>query len=108
MSIRLDILLVILGLGLVAFLLRFLPFLFLSARPAGPGLTRWLDLIPPAILGAILVPTLLTSPATQEIGLLQPRFLAALPCLIVAWQTRSMALTVLAGMASYWAVQQWV
>lgn len=108
MSIRLDVLMVILGLGLVAYLLRFLPFLFLAARPAPTWLARWLDFIPPAILGAILIPTLLTHPATREIGLIQPRFLAALPCLAVAWRTRSMALTVLAGMAAYWLAGQWV
>jgi len=108
MSIRADVLVVILGLGLVAYLLRFLPFLLLATRPAPTWLARWLDFIPPAILGAILIPTLLTNPATREIGLLQPRFLAALPCLAVAWRTRSMALTVLAGMASYWAVERWM
>ena len=108
MSIRPDILVLIVGLGLVAYLLRFLPFLVLAARPAPAWLARWLDFIPPAILGAILIPTLLTNPSTREIGLLQPRFLAALPCLAVAWRTRSMAATVLAGMAAYWAFGRWV
>lgn len=108
MSIRPDFLVLIVGLGLVAYLLRLLPFLFLAARPAPAWLARWLDFIPPAILGAILIPTLLTNPSTREIGLLQPRFLAALPCLAVAWRTRSMAATVLAGMAAYWAFERWI
>lgn len=94
-------LLLILGMGAVTYLPRLLPLLFLSQRKLPRWLVDWLELIPVAILGALLAPTLLIDPH-GTINLSRAEFWVALPTLVFAIKTRSLGGTVVFGMALFW------
>lgn len=94
--------LLFLGMGLVTFVPRWAP-LFLLTRWQLPGwLQAWLDLIPSAILSALLMPALVTSGEPRHLDLLQPQLFVAIPTFLFALKTRSMAGTVVLGMALFW------
>ena len=68
----------------------------LAADP--PAVQRVLRQIPPAALAAIVAPALLRPEGAFD--LLHPRFAAGVLAAVVAWRTRSVALTLLVGMAA--------
>jgi branched-subunit amino acid transport protein len=61
-----------------------------------PALQRLLRQIPPAALAAIVVPAFLRP--EDQIDLSQPRFLAGVAAAVVAWRTKSIALTLAVGL----------
>ena len=62
-----------------------------------PALARVLRQIPPAALAAIILPALVRPDG--EFDLYQPRVLAGLVAALLAWRTRNVGLTLVAGMA---------
>jgi branched-subunit amino acid transport protein len=96
-------LVVVAGMALATYLPRMIPLVALSSRRIPPWLADWLDLIPAAILGALLAPGLFAG-ETRALELGRPELLAALPTFAVALKTRSLGLTVVAGMFCYWLV----
>lgn len=62
-----------------------------------PGVARILRQIPPAALAAIVVPALVRPDG--RLDLLNPRLLAGFLAAVVAWRTRNVGLTLVAGMA---------
>ncbi|MEW6490446.1 MAG: AzlD domain-containing protein [Thermodesulfobacteriota bacterium] len=97
-----EYLLLLGGMGLVTYLPRALPLLVLSRRRLPEGLVAWLGLIPAALLAALVVPSLLASPEPRALDLARRELWVALPTLAVAWKTRSLGGTVVAGMLLYW------
>lgn len=99
-----DSFFLIAGMALVTYIPRLLPLWLLSSRPLPPLLVRWLGLIPPAVLAALLAPELLLTKQPDGLALsLGPDnvFLwAALPSALVAWRTGSFFGTVAVGMGS--------
>ncbi|NOQ51787.1 MAG: AzlD domain-containing protein [Desulfuromonadaceae bacterium] len=90
------------GMGLVTYVPRALPLLYLAHKQLPRWLVDWLDLIPVAILSALLAPSLFSDSATRSLQLGKPEFLVAIPTLIFALKTRSLGGTVLIGMLLYW------
>ncbi len=88
----------IVGMAVVTFLPRLLPTLFLSGRSLHPVLASWLRLVPPAVLAAMLVPSLLVREETIELGFTNLFFWAALVAFPIAWKWKSLSATVLVGM----------
>ena len=97
-----EYLLIIVGMGLVTYLPRWAPVFWLTRRPMPRWLVSWLELIPAAILSALLVPALVTSGQPRQIDFLRPDLLVALPTFAFALKTRSLGGTVVFGMALYW------
>lgn len=95
-------LLLLIGMGLVTYLPRALPLLALSRRRLPGWLVEWLELIPAAILAALVVPTLVAAPDPRALDLNRPELWVAFPTLALAWKTRSLGGTVVAGMLLYW------
>ncbi len=97
-----DYLLLFGGMGLVTYLPRALPLLYLAHRKLPRWLIDWLDFIPVAILSALIAPTLLadTTARTLQFGKLE--LLVAIPTLLFAIKTRSLGGTVLVGMLLFW------
>lgn len=62
-----------------------------------PGVARVLRQIPPAVLAALVLPALVR--AEGRLDLLHPRLAAGVLAALVAWRTRSVGLTLVAGMA---------
>lgn len=88
----------------VTYLPRALPLVLLSTRGLNPAIERWLRLIPPAVLAALLAPELLltSTPAGPELFAAQGNILllAAIPSFLVAWFKKSFFGTVITGMAA--------
>ncbi|MCU0588322.1 MAG: AzlD domain-containing protein [Syntrophobacteraceae bacterium] len=101
-----DYFAIILTMGLVTYLPRWMPLYILSHRSMPRWLVEWLDLVPVAILSALVFPEIWTSGTPRELDLFQARSLAAVPTLIFAYQTRSLGGTVLVGMLLYWVLQR--
>ena len=90
------------GMGLVTYLPRALPLLYLAHKTMPSWLIDWLSLIPVALLSALLAPSLFIDRATQSFHFGKLELLVAIPTLIFAWKSRSLGGTVLVGMVLYW------
>lgn len=94
-----EVLLVILGMALVTYLPRMLPLVILSRTQLPNIFLRWLSYIPAAVLAALLAPALFL-PEGKFALVGNPYLLAAIPTSLIAIRTRSIALTILCGMAA--------
>ena len=94
--------LVIAGMTLVTFLPRIIPLLLLSGRKMPKLIERWLSLIAPAILSALLLPELLLdrTQATPVLSFPSLYLLAAVPTFLVAWKTKSLFGAVVTGIVA--------
>jgi len=97
-----EYLAVIIGMGLVTFLPRWLPLVYLEKRNLPAWLVEWLDLIPAAILSALLLPELVTSGVPRILDLLRPELAVAVPTFLFAIFTKSLGGTVIIGMLLFW------
>ncbi len=97
-----DYLLLFLCMGLVTFVPRWLPLLYLSHKRLPQWLIDWLSFIPVAILSSLLAPILLTDATTRNLDIVKPELLVAIPTLFFALKTKSLGGTVLVGMVLYW------
>jgi len=88
----------IVGMAAVTYLPRLLPTLFLSGRNLRPILIAWLRLVPPAVLAAMLAPSLLVREGEVDLGVDNLFFWAALVAFPVAWKSKSLFATVVVGM----------
>jgi branched-subunit amino acid transport protein len=101
-----DFLLLMLAMGAVTYLPRLLPLVILSRRTLPSWFAEWLELIPAAILSALIAPTLFAQSAPRVFCLDKVELLVALPTLLFAFKTRSLAGTVVTGMLCYWGLKQ--
>ena len=100
-----DYILLVLCMGAVTYLPRMLPLVALSRRRLPAWFSEWLELIPAAILSALLAPTLFAVAEPRAFCLGKPELLAAVPTLLCALRTRSLAGTVIVGMVCYWGLK---
>jgi len=90
------------GMGLVTYLPRALPLIYLAHKRMPQWLIDWLSLIPVAILSALLAPSLFTDATTRSFAFGKLELLVAIPTLLFSLKTRSLGGTVLVGMLLYW------
>ncbi len=94
--------LVMLCLGLLTFGLR-LSFVLLLERWQPPELiTRALRFVPVAVLTAIFIPEILLSDGSFTLLPLNPRLIAGVAAILIAWKTKSALWTISAGMVIFW------
>ncbi len=97
--------LTIMGVAGGTFLLR-LSFIELWKWMRVPSLLiRALNYVPPAVLAALVLPALLRSGGSIDVSYDNLRLIAGLLAALVAWYTRSMLLTLGAGMGALWVLQ---
>ncbi len=101
-----DYLLLLTGMGLVTYLPRWLPLHYLSRRALPEWFIQWLELIPAAILSALLLPALVLEGSPRHLDVLRPELWVALPTLVFAWRTRSLGGTVVVGMLLFWLAEK--
>jgi branched-subunit amino acid transport protein len=97
-----DYLFLFAGMGLVTYIPRCLPLLYLSHRRLPQWLIEWLKLIPVSILSALLAPTLFIDTELRSLQLDKAELIVAIPTLFFALKTKSLGGTVLVGMLLYW------
>jgi branched-subunit amino acid transport protein len=96
---------VITGMALITYGLR-LSVIALLGRLRMPRIAlQALRFVPPAVLSAIILPEVLRPGGTLNLSLGNARLPAALLAAVVAWRTRSVLLTIGAGMAALWLLQ---
>lgn len=98
-----EILGLILGMGIVTFIPRFLPMGLLTRWVIPERIKMGLEFIPISILSAIVFPILFFN---EEGGAgIQPQYLlAAIPVFIFAWKVKSLWGSVILGMLMYWGL----
>lgn len=94
-----SIFLTILGMALVTYLPRLIPALFFASRPMPEALRRFLAVVPPAVLGALLVQSVLLEAGRIRFTADNNFLWAALLTGFLAWRTKGFFGPVLAGMA---------
>jgi len=93
--------LVMVALGLLTYLTR-LSFVLLLERWQPPELVRRaLRYVPLAVLTAIILPDLLLVDGSLQLSLGNPRLLAGLAAILVAWRTKSALWSIGVGMALF-------
>ena len=97
-----DVIPIIIGMGIVTYIPRWLPLFFLTRHRLAPWLIDWLDLIPAAILSAVILPSIVLTGEPRQLDWSKPDFWVAFPTLIFALMTKSLAGTVVLGMVLYW------
>ena len=100
-----EVVWIILGMGLVTYVPRLFPLMLLSRRNLPKWFIEWLDLIPAAILSALLLPELVTNGLPRHLSFWQPELWVAIPTFIFALKTKSLGGTVVIGMALFWLTQ---
>jgi len=92
-----NVWLTIFGMALVTYATRVIPLLTLRGQP-NPQLARFLSYVPPAIFAALIVPALFAPSGSFEAG---AALYAGLFGVLVAWRSRNMAITIIAGLAAF-------
>jgi branched-subunit amino acid transport protein len=97
-------LVMILG-GLVTFATR-LSFILLLDRIKVPDwFRRGLRFVPVAVLSAIILPELTNPNGTLFLSWRNPQLLAGAVAILVAWRTKNVILTIIAGIAALLVIQ---
>ena len=91
--------------GLVTFAIRLSFIALLGRLEPSLAVTRALRFVPPAVLSAIILPELLVRDGAVALEPGNLRLLAGAVAALVAWWTRSVVLTIAAGMAALWTLQ---
>jgi len=99
-------LVLIMGMGLVTYLPRWLPLSLLSRRHLTQWFIEWLDLVPVAILSALILPLLVTSGEPRHFDMFRPELFVAIPAFLFAMKTRSLGGTVVVGMVLFWLAEK--
>ena len=97
--------LTIIGMGVITYAIRVSLFLLPEGAHLPDRLLRALRYVPAAVLSAIIAPELLMPGGAFDLSLGNERLLAGLVAILVAWRTRNVLLTVIAGMGALWLLQ---
>lgn len=101
-----EYILLIAGMGLVTYIPRYLPLFFLAQRDLPRWFIEWLDMIPVAILSALVFSEIFLSGSQRHLDLLQTKSLVAIPTVLIALKTKSLGGTVISGMILFWLAER--
>ena len=92
------ILFTIIGMALVTYIPRMLPIIALTDRSLPDIVIIWLNYIPPAILAALLIPSIMLSDGEINLGGSNVFLWASIPTIAVAAKTKNLYAPVIVGM----------
>ena len=102
---QMTIWLIILAGGVITYAIR-LSFILLLDKINMPGLLRRsLQYVPVAVFSAIIFPMVFVQDEQVVLSPVNPRLISAIVAALVAWRTRNIVLTILAGMLVLFLVQ---
>ena len=107
MTMRPEVLLLILACLAVTIVPRVLPMMTVNRLRLPPAAIAWLSFVPSAVISALFFREILATPDGNLRSVLDPHFLAGWATLALAFWTRNIILTVIAG-AALFAVLRWV
>lgn len=94
-------LLLILGMMLVTFGVRYSTLAIVGRLQLPPLMIRALNYVPVAVLTAIIVPEVLMPGGAIDIGIDNAYLVAGLLAVIVSWRTKNLLATIVIGMAAF-------
>ncbi len=97
--------LLIAGMALVTFVIRYSMFGASSRLQLPPALLNALRYVPPVVLTAIVVPEVLLREGSLQISYLNARLVGAIAAGIVGGLTQNLLLTIVLGMAAFFGWQ---
>jgi branched-subunit amino acid transport protein len=100
-----ELWIVLLAAGLLTFLTRLSFISLLANREIPPIAMQALRYVPPAVLTAIVFPELLIREAEIDVSTDNPRLIAGIIAIMVAWRFRNVFATIAAGMLSLWLLR---
>ncbi|MFO7886845.1 MAG: AzlD domain-containing protein [Eubacteriales bacterium] len=99
-NIQLILTIIIIGIG--TFLFRF-SFIYLYGRFEIPNwIRRAMRYVPPAVLSALIFPAIVIKDEVIWGSPQNPRLIAGVIAIIIAWKTKNLLLTIAAGMGIFW------
>lgn len=93
--------LIVLGMAMVTFAIRYLVFGASSHISLPPDLLNALRYVPPAVLTAIVVPEVLLSDGALHVSYMNARLVGAIAAIVVSRLTQNLLLTIVLGMATF-------
>ncbi|MBF0530549.1 MAG: AzlD domain-containing protein [Deltaproteobacteria bacterium] len=93
-----TIFITIIGMAVVTYIPRFLPAWLLCNRPLPVMVEKWLRLVPPAILAAMIFPSLFMNDSKLDVSPSNIFLLAAIPTYWAAHKTRNLLWPLVIGM----------
>jgi branched-subunit amino acid transport protein len=99
--------LIILGMALVTFGIRYPLLAVLGKVPLPEPILRGLKYVPAAVLTAIIVPATVYKDDKLVISYTNDYLIAAIVSVLVAWRTKNLLLTIIFGMATL-LIWRWV
>ncbi len=91
--------------GILTYAIR-LSFIVLQDRIRMPDLIqRALRYVPPAVFTAVFLPELFLNDGNLNFSLGNARLISGLLAILVAWRTKNIVLTIVAGMLALWILQ---
>ena len=103
-----QILLVFVLIGFATYAIRFSFFLFSDRLVLPEVIKNGLQYIPAAVLTALIIPALARHEGALQISWQNPRLIAGLLAIGVAYKTRNVLLTLAFGMIILWILQFWM
>ena len=97
--------LLISGMAIATFAIRYLMFGASSRITLSPALLRALRYVPPVVLTAIVVPEVLLTNSALNIGYANPRLVGAIAAILISSLTKNLLLTIVIGMATFFSWQ---
>jgi branched-subunit amino acid transport protein len=94
----------ILGMALVTFAVRYPVLVLVGKIPMPDRVFRALRYVPPAVLAAIIVPSVLMPDGQRiDVSLSNSHLIAGVISALIAWRTKNLLLTIVLGMAVFLA-----
>ena len=97
--------LVISGMAIATFSIRYMPFGASDRIQLSPTLLKALRYVPPVVLAAIVVPEVLLQDGSLQIGLDNARLVGAIAASTVSLLTQNLLLTIVLGMSTFFIWQ---
>ncbi len=100
-----EITLTIIGMAVVTFVPRLIPVLVLSSKKLPEAAIRWLGYVPVTVLSAMLFPSILIRESKLDFSQNNLFLWISIPTFLVAFKSKSLFGTVIAGMIMVGAVR---
>ncbi len=94
--------------GIITYAFRLSFILALERLKMPEWFSRGLRYVPPAVLSAILVPALTDWNGKTNLSWSNPQIIAGIVAALVAWRTRNVLLTLLAGLLCFLVLHIWL
>lgn len=95
----------IISLIILAFVIRASFLVFANRFSLPTSLDRFLRYVPAAVLAALVTPGLFKHSGKLDYSFSNPQIYAGIIAILIAWKTRNVLITLIAGMLALWLIK---